>query len=292
VRATDARFLEIVRGYLEPFRADDGAADSDTLNRLYSANCGEEKMLPGGRVARPVRRLYLGTMKIFQGPSNDEMAGRLISSVRDLVTAHTDEFVRVRAGGVVVCDQAVILPSPPEPHLPALVGLLVAAGAGYLGDELLYLDPVLGGIHGLPFPLLIDSLDLSVFPQLERERGGRQPRGRPEHVQGRTPRRPVAPVELGGAPALPAELGRIVMPTFAAGERTELVPLDRAEALFRLSEAVLNLHIWADRALILLRSLVEAVPVERLVVGSLPEAAALLLATTPSSVGGGEHDAA
>jgi hypothetical protein len=42
-------------------------------------------------------------------------------------------------------------------------------------------------------------------------------------------------------------------------------------------EAMLNAHVWGDRALILARDLVETVPVQRLVMGSIPEGAELLM---------------
>ena len=82
---------------------------------------------------------------------------------------------------------------------------------------------------------------------------------------------------LGGHHAAPADLGWIVLPVFRAGEETRLEPVPGAEAVFKLMEAMLNAHVWGDRALILARDLVETVPVQRLVIGSIPEAAELLI---------------
>jgi hypothetical protein len=49
-------------------------------------------------------------------------------------------------------------------------------------------------------------------------------------------------------------------------------------------EAMLNAHVWGDRALILARRLVEATPVQRLVIGSIPEAADLLMGLEEGAV--------
>ena len=284
VRATDARFMELVREHFASFRVD--VVDDDPPN-IFSVDCGEEKLLPGGRAVRPVRRMYLGSLKIFKGPSIEEMFGRFVGSVRDLVTAHADEFVRLRAGGVVFEDRTVLLPSAPTPHLSALTGLLARYGGEFLGDEMCNLDPILGRIFGLPFPLLIDSQDANLFPDLEFERGGRRPKGSPEHVQGRTPRRAVSPVQLGSRFGRDAAIGRIVVPHFDFNAPTSIAPLPGAEAVFRLTQSVLNLHIWGDRALVLLRRIVDEHSVEQLVVGSIADAAQLVLETAPAEMSGG-----
>jgi hypothetical protein len=93
----------------------------------------------------------------------------------------------------------------------------------------------------------------------------------------RTPRRAVPVDALGGHRAVAADLGWIVLPVFRPGEETRLEPVAGAEAVFKLMEAMLNAHVWGDRALILARDLVETVPVQRLVIGSIPEATEILM---------------
>jgi hypothetical protein len=272
VRSTDERFLELLRGHLGRFRVDEVSDDA-----TFQVDCGTQRALPGGKVLRPIANLYLGRLRIFCGPRWEDMAGRLISGVRDMVTTHSNEFVRLRAVGAVIGERALILPSPPNPHLPALAAMLVRSGAGYLGDEVVNLDPILRRIHGLSLPILVDVSDLGHFPEANG-RARRLPREeRPEGSDSRTPRRPI-PVELlGGHPASPAELGWIVLPSFSPGETTRIEPVTAAEGVFRLVEAMLNSHIWGERALILARDLVETVPVSRLIIGSLPDAAELLM---------------
>jgi len=56
--------------------------------------------------------------------------------------------------------------------------------------------------------------------------------------------------------------------------------------LFRFTQSCLNLNVWRERALILMRELLETTPVSRLVVGSIPDAAELLQRSAPSVPGG------
>jgi hypothetical protein len=280
VRATDEVFLELLRAYLPEFRVE----RAEAVNH-FSADVGPDTVLPGGKVIRGKSRLYLGGLKIFEGTERDEMAGRIISGVRDLATQHSNEFVRVRAGGVVVEDRALLLPSVPEPHLPALVASMVRRGAGYLGDELISIDPVLRLIHGSVLPLLVDTVDVGLFPEVGR-RPGRQRLALlrdPDRIGARTPRRPVRVQELFGASAGPTPPGRVVFPVFRPGRPTELQDIGAAEALFEFTQAVLNLHVWTDRALVVMRDILTSVPAARLVVGSIPEAADLLVAAQPEA---------
>ena len=274
IRSTDVEFLELVRGYLGRFRVDDGP---DGLT--FQVDCGESRVLPGGKVLRPAANLFVGGLRIYCGPRWQDMAGRLIDGLRDLLTTHTNEFVRLRAVGVVVNGRAWILPSAPDPHLPALAALLTRSGAGYLGDEIVKLDPILRHVHGIPLPILVDVSDLGHFPEVggRPRRAGRIEGDQSRDMDARTPRRPIPLEDLGGRESPPVELGRIVFPVFRLGDVTRFEPVAASEAVFLLMEAVLNAHVWGERALLLARDLVETVPVERLVIGSIPEAADLLM---------------
>jgi hypothetical protein len=276
VRSTDEDFLELLNGYLGDRRVPDPDEEKDET--IFQVDCGATRTLPGGTVVRPTANLFIGSLRIFCGPRWEDMAGKLIAGVRDLATARADEAVRLRAVGAVIGDRAAILPSEPNRHLPALSAALTRAGAGYLGDELVKLDPILRRVSGIGLPILVDVADLDLFP----EANARARRVKVEEQgevgrDSRTPRRAVPVDVLGGHHADPAELGWIVVPAFRPGEETRFEPVPGAEAVFKLMEAMLNAHVWGDRALILARDLVETVPVQRLVIGSIPEAAELLM---------------
>jgi hypothetical protein len=274
VRSTDASFLELLRGYLPPIQAKEGAEAA-----RFQVDCGRPRVLPGGKVMRPTANLYVGRLRIFCGPRWEDMAGRLVTGVRDMATSRANETIRLRAVGVVIDGKAVILPARPNPHLPALAGLLVRAGAGFLGDEMVKLDPILRRVHGVALPLLVDVSDLDHFPEVDgrARRKARHTGDQSDRGNSRTPRRVVPVNVLGGYHAPPAELGAITFPVFAPGEDTRAEAIGASDGIFRIMEATLNGHVWGERALILARDLIETVPTQQLVVGSLPEAVELLM---------------
>lgn len=279
MRATDGSFLDLMRRYLRPWQVEQ---EPEELSEFYSADLGVRKVLAGGRSTRPTKRLYAGSgVQIYQGRVDDEVAGRIIGSMRDMVTAHAHEFVRIRAGAVTIDGAALVMPTAPEPHMPALVGSLVRAGARYLGDEMVYLDPVLRRLHGSSLPLLVDTEDMVHFPELGREPGRRPRQRRPTPIEGRTPRRPVPLADLGGTTADPSLPRWIVFPTFEPGAETKLEPLGGSSALFRFIQSGLNLHIWKERAFTLMQELMEAMPVSQLTIGSIEGATDLLLQAMP-----------
>jgi hypothetical protein len=283
VRATDARFLTLLGRYLAAFQADSGPD-----YYLFSADNGVSKTLAGGTQVRGKNRLYKHALTIYHGRSQDEMAARLISSVRDMITGFSDQFVRFRAAAAELAGQIVMFPSRPNPHLPALVAALARSGAGYVGDELVHLDPVLRHLHpvttGQPLPVLLDTTDLEHFPELSKQ-PGRKGRTRASHEPSAvTDRVPVLLEELHARSSEGGPLGCLVFPTFDLGGPTEIRPVARAEALFGLSAALLNPEIWSDRAMIVMRDLVMGAQLYRLTVGSY-EAAAEVVADVASRNG-------
>lgn len=277
IRATDTRFLEMVRRLLGGFRVAEGSREL-----LFSAAGGEERRLAGGKAIRGISRLYFLDLKIFQGPSLDHMMARLLSAIRDWTNSQSNEYFRVRAGGVAVAGQTILMPSLPSPHLSTLVALLVKQGADYVGDEIVNIDPLERVAQGTQLPLLIDDEDLGLFPDLDGSTTVRRSRGRtvPDHMR---PRRGVLLEDLGGVRAPPSPIDWIIFPSLEDAGPTELRSLGRSEALFRFTQAALNLHIWTDRAFLLMNDLLEASRVRELRVGSLEDAAALLARLIPEA---------
>lgn len=244
--------------------------------------------MAGGKRIVAKSRLYLEGLRIHQAFSLDELAGRLLASARDMITAYQDEYVRMRAGGIAVGGTAVVLPSPPEPRLPAVVAAALRAGASYIGDEIVNLDPILVRAHAATtLPLLVDARDLTDFPELGRERirFGRD-RGDPGAVQAKTPRRPVRPDELGAEKVGSAPLAAIVFPDFEPGAETRLEPVSSgAHYLFATLGAILNMHVYGDRSVTFAHRLLETVPARRLVIGSVDAAGRLLASWDRSEAG-------
>jgi hypothetical protein len=268
IRSTDAGFLEKLRPYLTRFAVE----NAPERYVMLSADCGAVTTLVGGKILRGRATLYVNQLVVYRGFSVEEMIGRFLSVIRDMSNDESNEFIRVRGAGVVLGDGAVVLPSLPDPHLPALSGLLVEAGARYLGDEIVNVDPVTAKAYGRHFPLLVDASDTALFPAL----GTRYtPRRRAAGVPSR--RLALAVEELGGAVAPPTEIRRLVFPSFEPGRPTELRPIAKAEAVFAIASAVLNMHVWGERALIMANRLLGSATAARLTVGSLPDAASTIM---------------
>jgi hypothetical protein len=244
-------------------------------------------MLPGGKPARGLNNLYFGMLRIYRGPYQEEMAGRLLSAVRDVITNGQDQFVRLRGGAVEIDGRAVLLVSAsPEAHQATLTALLAQRGGRFLGEGVLELDPVLRHIHPSPLPPLVYEADLELFPGQPDQPVRRRKRDVPASAV-MLPPRPVTLESLGAARASgPGPLGWIVFPSFEPDQETRLEPAGGAELLFRFTEAILNLHVWRDRSLILLRELLEGAAVSQLTVGSMEEAADLLMRTAPGLMEG------
>jgi hypothetical protein len=279
VRSTAADFLALVDSLLPDAKA--GEPGEDTTVYRFSAIVAPDKKLPGGKVAYGVSSLYLGGLRVFRGRGQQEMAGRMISGMRDLIVAPQNEYVRMRGVGVTTGGAGILVASPrPEPRLPALAGLMVKRGFGYLGDELVKVEPVLNTAFPTPLPILVDELDAAVFPEASLD----PPRRRSSRVEGMTPRRPLPVSALGGRFAEPAPVKWIVLPEFGAAE-TKLEPASGAALVFALASATLNMHVWRERGILFIRRLLEEASVSRLAISSPDEAAGVLADAAPAVLG-------
>jgi hypothetical protein len=276
VRTTDVRFLDVLRRYLGAFRVEDGPQDI-----LFSADCGVEKQLSGGSRVRGLKRLFFGSLKIFQGRALEEMAARLISGMRDWTNHQSNEFLRIRAGGLVVDGGALVLPTLPSTGLAPLVGLMAKGGTPYVGDEIVNIDPVLHQAHGTGLPLLVDTEFLDHFPELDADVPHRARRREEVPVHAR-PRWPVLLEDLGGTPGAPAPIRWIIFPDFQPGAATELQTMGKAASVFRLTEAAMNMHVWTERGFSLMQQLLDEAWLGRGVIGDLEEGAAMLAGELPS----------
>jgi hypothetical protein len=226
-----------------------------------------------------VHSLYLEALRVYRGRYREDMAGRVIGTIRDLYTSPRNEFVRLRAGSVAFGDGAVTLPSSPDPRLSTLVALLVKRGGALLNDGVTHLDPVLRRVYGLPLPLLISAGEMERLPEV----AGAQPRSKRRQD---LDLRPLDVASLGGRLSEPRQLRWLVFPTFAPGERSALEPHGGAEAVFGLTQTTLNLPIWRERSLTLFQQLLDETAVSRLVVGEPDEAADLVAEAAPRMTAG------
>ena len=274
MRATDPSWLDYVDRFIGGARVEQHSEETPVW--LFSADYRPSRTIAGGKVVHGVSALWLQSLRIYRDRGEENMAGRLFSKMRDLVTEPQNEYVRLRAAGISRNGSAVVMPSPPNPHLPALAGRIIQKSGGrFLGDEVVKLDPILRQVSPVDWPLLIDERDAHLFPEGEFS-PPRQRRKEPQYVGGATPRRPLALESIGAEVSETSETGWLIFPEFIPGEETRLEPWGGAGALFKFTEATLNMHIWSDRTLILAQEMLAAHPVSRLVVGSIEEASDLV----------------
>ncbi len=74
-----------------------------------------------------------------------------------------------------------------------------------------------------------------------------------------------------------SSIRRLLFLSFEPGRPTEFRPIARAEAVFAMASAVLNMHVWGERALIMANRLLGSATAARLIVGSLPDAASTIM---------------
>jgi hypothetical protein len=276
VRSTDPSFIDRIRPHLAGYEATE-AELADVATYLFSVIPGEDRRLPGGMVARGLHSVYAQGMRIYHGPDPEGMVGSLLHMMRSLALDYLDEFVRIRGGSVVVDRGGLLLPTPEDrPEVASLVAMLLTRGAAYLGDDVSLVDPVLRRLHPSPLPVLVDVVSASRVP-------GIGPPDAPPRSRRATPGRyAVSPGALGSRMGDPTPLKWIAFPSFEPGAPTRLEPAGGAGAVFGLSQACANLDVWEERGRVLFRGLAEDAAISRLVIGSLDEAAGLLIETGPS----------
>lgn len=279
IRSTDPSFLDRIRPHLAGYEATE-AELADVATYLFSVIPGEDRRLPGGMVARGLHSVYAQGMRIYHGPDPEAMVGSLLHMMRSLALDYLDEFVRIRGGSVAVNGGGLLLATAEDrPETAALVAMLLRRRAPYLGDEISLIDPVLRRLHPSPLPVLVDVAAASLVP-------GIGPGGAPSRSGRATPGRyAVAPEALGSRSADPTPLRWVVFPSFEPGSRTILEPAGGAGAVFGLSRACVNLDVWEDRGLMMFRELAQGAAISRLVIGSLEEAADLLIESAPALSG-------
>jgi hypothetical protein len=181
-------------------------------------------------------------------------------TARRYVTTRAPDFVFIHAGAVAWRGRAILVPAESQGGKSTLVAELVRAGAEYMSDEYGALDAQ-GRIHPYPKPLNLR-------------------RGTGEQVD-------VVPVEsLGGQAASgPAPLGLVVATEFAEGTAYAPRVLRRGEGVLHLAGSALPMHRYPEKVFAAL----EHVPADTVFLGGIrgdaEEAARIILASVPASLG-------
>jgi hypothetical protein len=178
-------------------------------------------------------------------------------------------FMQIHAGALLAGDACMLLPGAPGSGKSTLTAGLVAAGLGYLSDELALLEGIPLAVRAVPLALTVKPGAVEVlgplYPGLadlpvHRREDGKRVRYLPPPASALT------------ADAAAHELRWIVFPRYASGVETRLRALSKPEALERLLACCLSLPEWlTPESVGRLVALLKAAEAHELALSSLAE---------------------
>jgi hypothetical protein len=206
---------------------------------------------------------FVGRHRIAAWKTEAELVDYVLWHVNRSVGERSHDFLLVHAGAVVApSGHGVLLPASSGSGKSTLVTALVAAGFGYLSDELGAIDPVTRRLYGYPRALTLKETSLPLFPEL----GISVSPG--EHIS----------VHLNpddwrpGSIADPSAIDLVVLPSYVAGAPTSVTLLTEGETVVEVASHCFNAEVYESRALTLLSDMARRAPGYKLVSGSLSEA--------------------
>ena len=193
-----------------------------------------------------------------------------------VVAVASESFLLLHAAAVERRRTRSCCPPPSGSGKSTLSAGLVAAGFGYLTDDVCAIDLETGRVRPYPKPI-------TLAPEVVRqfERGGR-PLLDDERARSCTRTRTCTCATFGGHVGRESTARTIVVPMYTAGGRTELTPMSRAEAVVVLGEQSFNFNELAPDALRLAADIVRACDCYRLTYSDLDAAVALITAAAPA----------
>lgn len=209
--------------------------------------------------------LYYGDERISLAGQLPRVVSMLLWHVnQEVVLTARDELVCLHAAGAVYRDVGIVFPAPMESGKTTLVAGMVRAGARYLTDEAVAIEPATLIARPFPKPLSLDPGSWPVLPEMRRDEDAFSPR------QWQVPVTSIRP----DAVADPVRPRLLVAPKYVAGATTVLEPVSGAQMLVTLAESTFHLLAKGRRNLTTLGRLAETSGCYRLTVGSLDDACA------------------
>ena len=214
--------------------------------------------------------LRLGSDTVQRVDHAGSMLDWLIGDITHKCVEQLNGYVAIHAGVVALDGGAVVLPARPDSGKTTTVAGLTRAGFSYLTDEVAVVDVRTGIVDPFPRPLVMEPSSLDVLDGLREDL--------PEAYEGfRRQLYHAAPDDLrprsvGG----PSRINFVVVPRYAEGAVTELVPMTKAETLMALATNSFNFGRLGSVALAALERIARGAPGYRLEIGDLPSAVRLI----------------
>ncbi len=206
-------------------------------------------------------RLLVDGVVVSDARRASELLRRCYREVVSLYVERHPELVWLHAGCAAAQGQAVILPGDWGRGKTSLVLALCERGWSYFSDDVAPVNVAAGKV--LPFPAT-PQVRSSTSADVRRIDLGTLPKS-------------AASLDAYLVAAAPLPLSMIVLPHYKKGAAAELLDISPAEAVAELLESCLSFAKHEDAAVQRLCTLVEKLPVYRLVFQKADDAAALLI---------------
>jgi hypothetical protein len=215
---------------------------------------------------------YLGGRRTSGHATREEMARSLVWDLNVAALGAPTDHLHIHAAVAAREGGAVVIAGVSGAGKSTLVTALAGEPDGwtYFSDEVADIDAD-NRVHPYPRPIALDPGSWPLLPELST----RWPVGVPRLV---SDLRLVLPASLGSPSAAgPVPVRTIVFPEVRPGAATELLPLQRAEALERLVPVTLNLRPHGVAGFERLGALVAATTCHRLVLDGVDDAPRVFL---------------
>jgi HprK-related kinase A len=262
VAATNPDFQRMVDALYAPFRA---PVEVTTVFTLV------ERAAPGDAGVSIL--IFENDKQVRTTPDRALALAHLVWRVSQrVISTASESFLLLHAAAVERDRNAVLLPAPSGSGKSTLSAGLVAAGFGYLTDDVCAIDLDSGRVRPHPKPI---SLATEVVRQFERNGSTllRDDERAFVHTDAY-----VTSANLGGRLGRESTARTIVVPTYAAGSATNLTAMSRAEAVIVLGEQSFNFNELAPAALSLVADVVRGCDCFRLTYADLDAAVGLIAA--------------
>ena len=217
----------------------------------------------------------LGGGVIVRTPAPTVAFAHLVFEANQQAIERSPHLVRLHAAGVARDGLAVALPGAMGAGKSTLAAGLVAAGLGYITDEVVALEPATGAVraYGKPISLGTAPPELEV-PAWHAAHPGRALLG----ASGLIPAGVLGDVVTDSLP-----LGAVILPTYLPDAPTRIERVAPADGLAAV--AAHTFHLDEPGTLATLSALLAGVPCYRLVGGSLRAAVDAVLITLEAEIG-------